>query len=72
MGDFLQNYGIWIAVIGGMLLMHRLGIGCCGGHRPGHGNERDAAPGSKEAEETTREGREGLTPTSRTGRTRCH
>lgn len=39
MAEFLQNYWIWILLIGGMFLMHRLGIGCCGGHRhdQGHG-----------------------------------
>ena len=46
MAEFLQNYGIWIAIIGAMFLMHRLGLGCGGGHRHGqdhgHGSQRPA------------------------------
>ena len=44
MVEFIQNYGIWILLVGGMFLMHRLGIGCCGGHRHGQGHRHaDAA-----------------------------
>ena len=49
MVEFLQNYGIWIAVIGGMFLMHRLGIGCCGGHSHGHDDVAKAEPKSADA-----------------------
>ena len=44
MVEFIQNYGIWILFIGGMLLMHRLGIGCCGGHSHGQGRRDGDAP----------------------------
>ncbi len=38
MAAFLQTYGIWIALAGVMLLMHRFGFGCCGSH--GHGADQ--------------------------------
>jgi hypothetical protein len=44
MGEFLSSYGIWILLIGGMFLMHRLGIGCCGGHSHGKGHGHGDAP----------------------------
>jgi len=44
MGEFIQNYGIWIVVIGGMFLMHRLGIGC---HGHGHGRDHGRANAPK-------------------------
>ena len=37
MAEFLQKYGVWILLVGGMFLLHRLGVGCCGGHSPRHG-----------------------------------
>jgi hypothetical protein len=41
--EFLQNYGLWIALGGVFLVMHRFGMGCCGGgdqHKPPRrGNE---------------------------------
>ncbi len=43
MVEFFQNYGIWIAVIGGMFLMHRLGFGCCGSHSHGHNGDATSA-----------------------------
>lgn len=49
--EFLQNYWIWILFIGGMLLMHRLGIGCCGGHSHGQGHGHGEAP-KREAKPT--------------------
>ena len=31
--EFLQNYGLWIALAGVFVAMHRFGMGCCGrGH----------------------------------------
>ena len=47
MGEFIQDYWIWILIIGGMFLMRRLGIGCCGGHRHRPGREH-AEPGKSE------------------------
>ena len=42
--EFFQNYGIWIVLIGVLFLMHRLGIGCCGGHSHGQGHNRGDVP----------------------------
>jgi hypothetical protein len=39
MVEFIENNGLWVLLIAAMFLMHRLGIGCCGGHR--HGRERE-------------------------------
>ncbi len=40
MGEFLQNYGLWILLIGIFFAMHRFGMGCGGhgGHQ--HGGEK--------------------------------
>ncbi len=46
MVEFIQNYGIWILLVGGMFLMHRLGIGCCGGHS--HNHHRNHHPAARE------------------------
>lgn len=35
--EFLQNYGLWIALAGVFVAMHRFGVGCGGG---GHHQER--------------------------------
>ncbi len=43
MVEFIQNYEIWILLIGGIFLMHRLGIGCCGGHSHDHRRNHDPA-----------------------------
>ncbi len=59
MVEFFQNYGIWIVLIGVMFLMHRLGIGCCGGHshgqRHGHGDAPKAEPDPPGAKATASE-----------------
>lgn len=31
MFEFLQNYGLWIALAAVFFTMHRFGTGCCGG-----------------------------------------
>ncbi|MCZ7627125.1 MAG: hypothetical protein C3F12_09095 [Candidatus Methylomirabilota bacterium] len=45
MWGFFQNYGLWIVLGVIFLVMHRFGLGCCGGHdhRPdrGSGEEED-------------------------------
>jgi hypothetical protein len=33
MVEFLQTYGLWIALGGVFVGMHWFGMGCCGGHR---------------------------------------
>ena len=38
--EFLQTYGLWIALAVVFFAMHRFGMGCCGGHAhrlTGHG-----------------------------------
>jgi hypothetical protein len=42
--EFLQNYGLWIALAGVFVAMHWFGMGCCGGRQRqgrehGHGTE---------------------------------
>ncbi len=44
MVEFIQNYGIWILLIGGMFLMHRLGIGCCGHSNSHHRKNEVGGP----------------------------
>jgi hypothetical protein len=31
--EFLQTYGLWIALAGVFFAMHRFGMECCGGHK---------------------------------------
>jgi hypothetical protein len=33
MMEFLESYGLWIALGGVFAAMHWFGAGCCGGHR---------------------------------------
>lgn len=33
--EFLQTYGLWIALAGVFFTMHRFGMGCCGGQKHG-------------------------------------
>ena len=73
MGEFLQNYGIWIALIVGMFLMHRLGLGCGAGHahrRNGEGSaEGEAEPKEAKAAAEERPKADGSRPP---GRAECH
>ncbi len=64
MAEFIQNYGIWILLVGGMFLMHRLGIGCCGGHRRAHGEGRKPEPRPVDANATAGEKPGALAATS--------
>lgn len=46
MTEFLQSYGLWIALGGVFVAMHWFGTGCCRGHRhsgKGAGRKPDAA-----------------------------
>lgn len=56
MVEFIQNYGLWIVLVGSVFLMHRLGIGCCGGHshseRSKAGDGPKAEPRNPEADAT--------------------
>ena len=74
MFEFIQNNWIWILLIGGMFLMHRLGIGCCGGHSHsqghGHGKEPKAEPKSMDAKATEERRPEVATAARRGGG--CH
>lgn len=50
--EFLQNYGLWIALGAVFFTMHRFGMGCCGGgHRhPSTQIGKGAADGGTDAE----------------------
>lgn len=65
MVEFFQSYGLWIVLIAGMYLMHRLGIGCCGGHGRGHGRRygdtSKAGPRPTDSKASASEEREGST-----------
>jgi len=43
MGEFLQNYGLWILLIGIFFGMHAFGMGCGGhgGHQHGGDEKKD-------------------------------
>ncbi len=44
--EFLQTYGLWIALAGVFIIMHRFGMGCCGGgHQHGPPPREKALPG---------------------------
>ena len=54
--EFLQNYGLWIALGGVFFAMHRFGMGCCGGghqHKPAQGGNKasDRATNDQETSE---------------------
>ena len=74
MVEFIQNYGIWFLVAGAMFLMHRLGIGCCGGHRHGtvrgHCEARKVDPKPTDAKATEERRPEVAAPPRRGGG--CH
>ena len=55
MVEFVQSYGLWIALAGVFVAMHWFGMGCCGGRqRQGQRNADVAAgtPGSGKAPES--------------------
>ena len=44
--EFLQTYGLWIALVGVFIIMHRFGMGCCGGgHHRALARRDEATPG---------------------------
>ncbi len=44
--EFIQAYGLWIALAGVFVAMHWFGRGCCGGgHRHGQGQPPQGNPG---------------------------
>ncbi len=44
--EFIQNYGLWIALLGVFVAMQWFGMGCCGG-----GHRRKPPQGNREAPE---------------------
>ena len=45
--EFLQNYGLWIALAAVFFTMHRFGMGCCGrGHNLKPVNRDKGQPGA--------------------------
>jgi hypothetical protein len=56
--EFIQNYGLWIALAGVFVAMHWFGRGCCGGRqRQGQGQRTegrsDEGPRDDKAREVT-------------------
>jgi hypothetical protein len=39
--EFLQSYGLWIALGGVFVAMHWFGMGCCGGQQRREQGQRD-------------------------------
>ena len=76
MVEFIQSYGIWILLIGGMFLMHRFGFGCCGGHSHGkghgHGDAPKAEPKPTETKASAQEKPEALPASSPPRGGSCH
>ena len=57
MVEFLQSYGLWIALAGVFVAMHWFGRGCCGGgHRQRPTQDSQGLPGQTEKAEKTSEG----------------
>ncbi len=46
--EFVQSYGLWIALAGVFVAMHWFGMGCCGGQR----REKSTQPSEKVAGRT--------------------
>jgi hypothetical protein len=42
MTEFLSSYGLWILLAAIFVVMHRFGMGCCGGGRRREADLRDA------------------------------
>ncbi len=58
--EFLQTYGLWIALAGVFFAMHRFGMGCGGGqhrHGPG-GRTQSVSDGQPKTGKTSEEIRE--------------
>ena len=58
MVEFLQDYGLWVALAGIFVAMHWFGAGCCGGHRKAGrtaGRKPDAAPNGQAGPDPRRE-----------------
>ena len=46
--DFIQSYGLWIALAGVFVAMHWFGMGCCGGgHRQRPTENTQGGPGER-------------------------
>jgi hypothetical protein len=57
--EFLQNYGLWIVLGGVFLVMHRFGMGCCGGHHQRPPQRDRALSGEVAKDEKTSEASSG-------------
>jgi hypothetical protein len=64
--EFLQSYGLWIALAGVFVGMHWFGMGCCGGRR--HEKERGPSATASGGAETT----QGTTGAAPNAKGRCH
>ena len=68
--EFLQGYGLWIALFGVFVAMHWFGMGCCGGghrHRPDQPTPKTPGGIPSEGPDGVKEPK----PTQRPG-TSCH
>jgi len=64
--QFVQSYGLWIALVGVFFAMHWFGMGCCGGghrQRPARRREESLSEGQKN---------EGNSRTEPTSNGSCH
>ncbi len=64
--EFLQTYGLWIALAGVFIVMHRFGMGCCGG-----GHQHGAPPEDKTRPRETAED-EKVSPSASKTSGSCH
>ena len=51
--EFIQNYGIWIALLGVFVAMQWFGMGCCGGHRKKQAQRTEGVSGDGAKESKT-------------------
>jgi hypothetical protein len=66
MVEFVQSYGLWIALAGVFVAMHWFGMGCCGGRR----RENSAEPSERAAGKSP--GSENVSEASPKARGSCH
>lgn len=51
--EFIQNYGLWIALLGVFVAMQWFGMGCCGGgHRKKQAEHTEGVSGDGAKEKT--------------------
>ena len=53
--EFIQAYGLWIALVGVFVAMHWFGVGCCGGAHSKPRHRDKTVPGGTSKAPTTSE-----------------